>query len=138
MRFIVLPLDLFWFQLPLETIFKDFFLFLRTKVEDNRPFFDEEFNATWNKANHNNSFDASMNTTAFDAAMPVMNLSTDLCAYIYAGLAFSTLFICIFRSAIYYYLVLRISQRLHDFMFSSVIAAPMRFFDTNPSGNFPL
>jgi len=65
-----------------------------------------------------------------------MDLSTDLCAYIYVGLALATLFVCIIRSAAYYYLVLRISQRLHDFMFSSVIAAPMRFFDTNPSGNF--
>lgn len=75
-----------------------------------------------------------MNNSLY-ADMPLVDLSTELCAKIYAGLAFATLFLCVIRSGVYYYLVLRISQRLHDFMFSSVIAAPMRFFDTNPSGN---
>lgn len=29
---------------------------------------------------------------------------------------------------------MRSSQKLHDKMFDGVISAPMRFFDTNPSG----
>ncbi|XP_034254797.1 multidrug resistance-associated protein 4-like isoform X2 [Thrips palmi] len=109
----------------------DYWVAYWTKIEDNRPRLDGEFNSTYPKVNYTA---VPMNNTASDAVMPLMDLSTDLCAYIYAGLAFSTLFICVIRSAVYYYLVLRISQRLHDFMFSSVIAAPMRFFDTNPSG----
>lgn len=66
--------------------------------------------------------------------MPDMMLSTDTCVYIYAAIAFSTLLLCIVRSIIYYYMMLRISRRLHDSMFCAVIGAAMRFFDTNPSG----
>lgn len=66
--------------------------------------------------------------------MPLLNLTSDTCAKIYAGVAFATLFICVIRSTVYYYMVLRISRRLHELMFSAVVGAPMRFFDTNPSG----
>ena len=66
--------------------------------------------------------------------MPDTLLSTETCVYIYAAIVFSTLLLCITRSVIYYYMMLRISRRLHDSMFCAVVGAAMRFFDTNPSG----
>lgn len=112
----------------------DYWIAYWTKIEDNRFYFGEQLNTSNENVAMSNSSNMSMNISVSDVALPLMDLTTDLCAYIYAGLALSTLFICIIRSGVYYFLVLRISQRLHDFMFSSIIAAPMRFFDTNPSG----
>lgn len=39
-----------------------------------------------------------------------------------------------FRSIAFYRSAVRSSQKLHDEMFQGVVGAPMRFFDTNPSG----
>lgn len=41
---------------------------------------------------------------------------------------------CIYRSIIFFKTTTRASKTLHDRMFSSILHAPMRFFDLNPSG----
>lgn len=38
------------------------------------------------------------------------------------------------RSILFYKIFMNASKGLHKKMFSNVLAAPMRFFDTNPSG----
>ncbi|XP_055326115.1 ATP-binding cassette sub-family C member 4-like, partial [Sitodiplosis mosellana] len=42
--------------------------------------------------------------------------------------------ICIYRSILFFRTTSRASKRLHDQMFYSILHAPMRFFDLNPSG----
>ena len=44
------------------------------------------------------------------------------------------LLINIFRSLLFYVVIVNASRVLHNRMFGSVLRAPMRFFDTNPSG----
>lgn len=39
------------------------------------------------------------------------------------------------RSILFYKIFMNASKGLHKKMFSNVLAAPMKFFDTNPSGN---
>ncbi|CAG9859551.1 unnamed protein product [Phyllotreta striolata] len=60
--------------------------------------------------------------------------STDTCLYIYSGGLVCLWCVAFSRSMLFYKLAMRSSQKLHDIMFKSVLAAPMRFFDTNPSG----
>lgn len=49
-------------------------------------------------------------------------------------IVFSIFVIGIIRSFSFYSICLKSSQRLHDRIFSALIRASMRFFDTNPSG----
>lgn len=76
----------------------------------------------------------SLNTSEGVTAKKTVEWSTDLCLYIYGG-GLAVLFVIAFaRSMLFYKLAMISSQKLHDVMFNSVLAAPMRFFDTNPSG----
>ncbi|CAH1104965.1 unnamed protein product [Psylliodes chrysocephalus] len=63
-----------------------------------------------------------------------VNWSTETCLYIYSGGLALLWCVAFTRSMLFYKLAMWSSQKLHDIMFKSVIAAPMRFFDTNPSG----
>nr|XP_023023160.1 probable multidrug resistance-associated protein lethal(2)03659 [Leptinotarsa decemlineata] len=74
------------------------------------------------------------NTTEEIKIEPTSPLSTDTCLYIYAGGLVLLFSIALLRSMLFYKLAMFCSQKLHDIMFSSVIDATMRFFDTNPSG----
>lgn len=60
--------------------------------------------------------------------------STEFCLYIYGGALALLFLIALARSMLFYKLAMISSQKLHDTMFTSVLTAPMRFFDTNPSG----
>lgn len=60
--------------------------------------------------------------------------SSELCLYIYGGALALLFLIALARSMLFYKLAMISSQKLHDTMFTSVLKAPMRFFDTNPSG----
>lgn len=105
----------------------DYWVAFWTKIEDSR-------NASVQENNISNSSNIQADNSTFRSFFPYLDLNTENCAYIYAGIVLATLVLCIVRSTVYYSLVLTISRRLHEFMFSAVIGAPMRFFDTNPSG----
>jgi ATP-binding cassette subfamily C (CFTR/MRP) protein 4 len=49
-------------------------------------------------------------------------------------LALATVLVCIGRALLHFLLSLKISQTLHDRMFSRTLHAPMLFFHSNPSG----
>ncbi|XP_055378030.1 ATP-binding cassette sub-family C member 4-like [Condylostylus longicornis] len=61
-------------------------------------------------------------------------INTDTCIYIHGAIILSIFTIGIIRSETFYTLAVRASQKLHDAMFKGIVMAPMRFFDTNPSG----
>ncbi|XP_057653050.1 ATP-binding cassette sub-family C member 4-like [Diorhabda carinulata] len=85
------------------------------------------------------NIEESRNGTSFlnvteDVVIKHTEWSTMTCVDVFAaGLAVLFL-VAISRSMLFYKLAMWSSQNLHDMMFNSVIAAPMRFFDTNPSG----
>lgn len=64
----------------------------------------------------------------------IVQPSTETCLYTYGTLIVVLFFSALLRSMLFYKLAMNSSQTLHDSMFSSVIKAPMRFFDTNPAG----
>lgn len=61
-------------------------------------------------------------------------LSSETCAIIHGSLLGGLFFFGIIRSVSFYRSAIRSSQKLHDDMFHGMVGAPMRFFDTNPSG----
>ncbi|XP_058800099.1 ATP-binding cassette sub-family C member 4-like isoform X2 [Phymastichus coffea] len=73
-----------------------------------------------------------MNKTNTDSEKNI--LSRDYYMYIYTAIVLSILLIGLTRSLTFYTICLHCSQRLHDLVFSALIRAPMRFFDTNSSG----
>lgn len=77
---------------------------------------------------------ATLNTTEGVTATKTVDWNTDFCLYIYAGGLLLLFIVALARSMLFYKLAMISSQKLHDTMFTSVLAAPMRFFDTNPSG----
>lgn len=54
--------------------------------------------------------------------------------YVYIGLVLSLLVISFTSCLLLYELVINSAKNLHDYMVSSVLRAPVLFFDTNPSG----
>ncbi|CAL8111764.1 unnamed protein product [Orchesella dallaii] len=54
--------------------------------------------------------------------------------YVYCGLVGLFIFVVIFRSIVFFWYCMRISINLHDGMFESLVRAPVKFFDDNPSG----
>ena len=54
--------------------------------------------------------------------------------WIFTALIAITLFLYIIRAVLIYALTINASRVLHNRMFASVLRAPARFFDTNPSG----
>ncbi|GJQ86164.1 hypothetical protein Trydic_g13443 [Trypoxylus dichotomus] len=61
-------------------------------------------------------------------------LDTNIAIYIYTGLIVAMIVLAILRSYLFFRSTSNASKRLHDHMFNSLLKAPMRFFDTNPSG----
>lgn len=70
--------------------------------------------------------------------MRIQNQATYLATYdylyIYAGSIVGVVLVCIMRSFLFYTLCMRSSIKLHNTMFTKILAAPMRFFDLNPAG----
>lgn len=107
----------------------------RTKVEDNRyELLQKVLNLSEHNELHHNPFEGKTDLSTLDTTIPSLNLSTDMCAYIYTSIIFATIFLCIIRTTLYYYVVLQISRRLHDSMFCSLVRTAMKFYDINPSG----
>ncbi|KAJ8920888.1 hypothetical protein NQ315_015681 [Exocentrus adspersus] len=61
-------------------------------------------------------------------------LSTDNCIWIYTVIIVATAVAAVTRSLTFFTICMRASMRLHDRMFTSIIHASMRFFNTNTSG----
>ncbi|CAG9768726.1 unnamed protein product [Ceutorhynchus assimilis] len=61
-------------------------------------------------------------------------LTEDLCLYIYSGLVAIMVPLFIWLYIFFYNCCIKASINLHNNMFSKIIFAPMRFFNTNPSG----
>lgn len=61
-------------------------------------------------------------------------LETDTAIYIYTGFILGSVFITSIRSIFFFKVCMTASKILHDTMFGCILAATMRFFDTNPSG----
>jgi hypothetical protein len=71
--------------------------------------------------------------TAFNTTLPRL-LDTDTAIYIYFALILGSVFITSIRSIFFFKVCMTASKILHDTMFRCILAATMRFFDTNPSG----
>ncbi|XP_055606093.1 ATP-binding cassette sub-family C member 4-like [Uranotaenia lowii] len=65
--------------------------------------------------------------------LPVRYSTEDLLIS-YGVIIFGVIFITTFRGYLFFNICMRASRTLHDRMFAKILAAPMRFFDTNPSG----
>ncbi|KAH8311038.1 hypothetical protein KR044_004010 [Drosophila immigrans] len=62
------------------------------------------------------------------------SFTTFECMYIYGGLIIAVVVMTTFRGFLFFKTCMHASKVLHDRMFSSILHAAMRFFDTNPSG----
>ncbi|XP_060647521.1 ATP-binding cassette sub-family C member 4 [Drosophila nasuta] len=62
------------------------------------------------------------------------SFTTYECMYIYGGLIIAVVVMTTFRGFLFFKTCMHASKVLHDRMFSSILHAAMRFFDTNPSG----
>lgn len=60
--------------------------------------------------------------------------NTDEYLYFFGVLVILLFVVALIRSMLFYKLAMNSSQKLHDVMFTNILKAPMRFFDTNPSG----
>lgn len=54
--------------------------------------------------------------------------------YVYTALIGGCILLTIIRATAFFKICMRASKTLHDRMFHSILIAPMRFFDTNPTG----
>ncbi|XP_023310959.1 multidrug resistance-associated protein 4 [Anoplophora glabripennis] len=61
-------------------------------------------------------------------------VKTDVAMYFYGGLIVAAIVITLARALLFFKIAMRASKRLHSKMFHALLKAPMRFFDTNPSG----
>ncbi|KAK9720655.1 ABC transporter [Popillia japonica] len=61
-------------------------------------------------------------------------IDTNVAIYIYTGLVVGLILVTVIRSYLFFKCASVASKNLHGQMFTSLLKAPMRFFDTNPSG----
>lgn len=54
--------------------------------------------------------------------------------YIYTAIILTSIILVTFRSILFLKIAMKSAENLHNSMFKSLIRAPMRFFDVNPSG----
>ncbi|XP_050101195.1 ATP-binding cassette sub-family C member 4-like [Anopheles aquasalis] len=76
----------------------------------------------------------SANSTESTEASPSNIISQDICVYIHVTLVATIFIVAMTRAFGFYKACGRASQSIHDRVFEGFIAAPMRFFETNPSG----
>lgn len=61
-------------------------------------------------------------------------LTTEQCLYVYGALIIGVIIVCVWRGYLFFNICMRSSNKLHDKMFTKMLGATMRFFDTNPAG----
>lgn len=62
-------------------------------------------------------------------------LGEDVYLYTYTGLVMAIFFFTKARAISFFFYCMRISTRVHNKMFQSLVRAPIKFFDDNPSGS---
>ncbi|KAB0798124.1 hypothetical protein PPYR_09117 [Photinus pyralis] len=83
------------------------------------------------KIRDNNTMEQSHSTTT----TMVENVYSDSTyMYVYSVLILSSMLLTTLRSMLFFKICINASKNLHNIMFSNVLKAKMRFFDTNPSG----
>lgn len=60
--------------------------------------------------------------------------SSEIYIYIYTAIVVVSIILTTLRSILFLRIAMRSAENLHNSMFKSLIRAPMRFFDTHPSG----
>ncbi|EFA04157.2 ATP-binding cassette sub-family C member 4 [Tribolium castaneum] len=70
----------------------------------------------------------------FNLTDPNEPLSRATYIWVYSILILFSIILTTSRSLLFFKICMNASRRLHNLMFSNVLQAPMRFFDTNPSG----
>lgn len=64
-----------------------------------------------------------------DTSIPRENI-----IYFYSAITLGTIIVAIIKSIFFMLFLARASRNLHDYIFSRIIKATMRFYNTNPSG----
>jgi hypothetical protein len=70
---------------------------------------------------------------AFNSTLPKL-IDTHTAIYVYTAFILGSIFITSIRSMFFFKVCMTASKILHDTMFGCILAATMRFFDTNSSG----
>ncbi|CAG9860398.1 unnamed protein product [Phyllotreta striolata] len=101
-----------------------------TNVEKERIRIFEE-----NITSSNRTFNGTVNHTLDATNLPDVDIKPkEYYMWIYTIFIFSSVIFLTLRSFLYYIICMKASKVLHNKMFTNVLRAPMRFFDTNPSG----
>ncbi|GLV41617.1 uncharacterized protein CBL_06846 [Carabus blaptoides fortunei] len=74
------------------------------------------------------------NSTFVEPPSRFWTFHRNYCIYIYSGITVVTILITLIRSFFFFSVCMRASKRMHNDMFTSIIRASMRFFNTNNSG----
>ncbi|CAL9690131.1 unnamed protein product [Knipowitschia caucasica] len=75
-----------------------------------------------------------MNVTEhLNGSLP-QQLDLDLYLGVYAGLTMTSVFFGFLRCLVFFNVLVRSAQTLHNNMFQAILQAPVHFFDTNPTG----
>nr|XP_012235196.1 PREDICTED: multidrug resistance-associated protein 4-like isoform X2 [Linepithema humile] len=112
-----------------------------TEQIDNTSGTNDEFTEFLTTGNYwENMFnDTSFQNFTFDNATTIIDenlhyLDTNTALWIYGAFIIISIVMTTFRNLIFYQICMNASKNLHNFMFSSLLKAPMSFFDKNPSG----
>lgn len=81
-----------------------------------------------------NSTESSEENISTIAAKILDTYRTKRYVIIYSAFILASICLTFARSMLFYKISMTASRGLHNKMFSSILKAPMRFFDTNPSG----
>ncbi|XP_018322246.1 multidrug resistance-associated protein 4 [Agrilus planipennis] len=91
-------------------------------------FGENSTNYLYNVSNSNSTYYQDCREDDFDL------ISTNSALLVYTLLILGSIVITTSRSMFFLKVCMRASKKLHGLMFNSLLVAPMRFFDTNPSG----
>lgn len=70
----------------------------------------------------------------FSDGEPVYFLEDDTAMLVYTSLILGTIIFSVVKNVLVFKICMTASKNLHNKMFASLLRAPMRFFDLNPSG----
>ncbi|XP_046989232.1 ATP-binding cassette sub-family C member 4-like isoform X1 [Schistocerca americana] len=133
----------------------DYFVSYWTTQEEARALYREEMNSLVNKMNISASDDEitieSTTTSQANQSFSLLDFvtsnnetnpeslldglyETETLIYMFVAITVGLVVIAFTRSLTFYNICMKSSRKLHDTMFTNLMRAPMRFFNTNPSG----